>query len=216
MTTEEILLQTIASLTKTNEEQSRQIAELTVELKKMAAQIAWFQRQMYGRKSERNIAIDNQPSLFDSAGIEIQSESTEQPEPEPEEEETAYKRKKGREGTPKPRGTWENLPVLAPRIIEPEGVDLTRYRRMGEETTYLVGFDPGKYYRIAVVRPKYGLIDPTEPVERGKVVLIAPPCRSSPSTRECRMQACLRKSNCRSTGTTCPSTVRSSRWRISA
>ena len=51
MTTEEILLQTIASLTKTNEEQGRQlseqnslIAELTAELKKMSAQIAWFLR----------------------------------------------------------------------------------------------------------------------------------------------------------------------------
>ena len=53
-------------------------------------------------------------------------------------------------------------------------MDLTRYRRIGEETTYLVGYEPGKYYRIAVVRPKYGLIDTTEPVERGKGVFIAP------------------------------------------
>ena len=172
MTTEEILLQTVASLTKTNEEQGRQIAELTAELKKMSAQIAWFQRQMFGRRSERHIAIDSQPGLFDDLETEASSDTGEVPETE--EETMTYTRKKGRKGTSGVRETWENLPVLETRTIEPEGIDLSRYRRMGEEVTYLVGFEPGKYYRIAVVRPKYGLIDPTEPVERGKGVLIAP------------------------------------------
>ncbi|MBD5284060.1 MAG: hypothetical protein HDS31_05590 [Bacteroides sp.] len=61
-------------MTKTNEEQSRQlavqrerIAELTAKLKRKSAQIAWFQRQIYGRRSERHIAIDtidNPPRLF--------------------------------------------------------------------------------------------------------------------------------------------------------
>ena len=86
MTTEGILLHTIASLTKTNEEQGRQIAELTEELKKMSAQIAWFQRQMFGRRSERNIAIDTQPGLFDAA----------EEGPEPEEETVTYTRSKRR------------------------------------------------------------------------------------------------------------------------
>ena len=184
MTTEEILLQTIASLTKTNEEQGRQLSEqnsliagLTAELKKMSAQIAWFQRQMFGRRSEKNISIDTQPGLFDAAEPDAAQESSEITETEDgtaAEETVTYTRRKGRTGTARARETWENLPVLETRTIEPEDVDLTRYRRIGEETTFLVGFEPGKYYRIAVVRPKYGLIDPTEPVERGKGVLIAP------------------------------------------
>ena len=177
MTTEEILLQTRASLTKTNEEQGRQIAGLTEELKKMSAQIAWFQRQMFGRRSEKNISIDTQPGLFDAAELDAAQESSEITETEDgtaAEETVTYTRRKGRTGTARARETWENLPVLETRTIEPEDVDLTRYRRIGEETTFLVGFEPGKYYRIAVVRPKYGLIDPTEPVERGKGVLIAP------------------------------------------
>ena len=142
MTTEEILLQTVASLTKTNEEQGRQIAELTAELKKMSAQIAWFQRQMFGRRSERHIAIDSQPGLFDDLETEASSDTGEVPETE--EETMTYTRKKGRKGTSGVRETWENLPVLETRTIEPEGVDLSRYRRMGEEVTYLVGFEPGK------------------------------------------------------------------------
>lgn len=142
MTTEELLLQTVASLTKTNEEQGRQlvvqsnqIAELTAELKKMAAQIAWFQRQMYGRKSERHIAIDNQPGLFDD--LELEPASGTQEVPEPEVETVSYTRKKGRKGPGGARQTWENLPVLETRTIEPQGVDLSRYRRMGEEIPIL-------------------------------------------------------------------------------
>ena len=178
MTTEEILLQTVATLTKTNEEQGRQIAELTAELKRMSAQIAWFQRQVFGRRSEKNIAIDSQPGLFDAAELDAAQGKCDVPEaedaPETGQEEISYTRRKVRKGTADIRDTWENLPVLETRTIEPEGVDLTRYRRMGEEITYLVGFEPGKYYRIEVIRPKYGLIDPTDPVERGKGVLIAP------------------------------------------
>lgn len=174
MTTEQTLQLALESMAKVNEQQSRQIVELTAEVRKLTAQIAWFQKLMFGRKSEKNIAIDSQPSLFDAAGVEIPPDSSVQPEEEPEKEEIGYTRRKSRKDQSKTRQTWDNLPVLETRILEPEGVDLTRYRRMGEEVTYLVGFDPGKYYRIAVVRPKYGLADPTEPVERGKGVLIAP------------------------------------------
>ena len=158
-------------------EQNSLIAGLTAELKKMSAQIAWFQRQMFGRRSEKNISIDTQPGLFDAAELDAAQESSEITETEDEtatEETVTYTRRKGKTGTARARETWENLPVLETRTIEPEDVDLTRYRRIGEETTFLVGFEPGKYHRIAVVRPKYGLIDPTEPVERGKGVLIAP------------------------------------------
>ena len=180
MTTEEIFAKTVESLTKVNEEQSRrlieqnnQITELTAEVKKLTAQLAWFQKQMFGRRSERHLPPDDQPSLFDAAGVEIPGER--RPEPDDAEEETiSYTRKKSQKGVSRPRETWENLPLLETRVIEPQGVDLSRYRRIGEETTTLVGFEPGKYYRIAVVRPKYGLIDPTEAVERGKGVIIAP------------------------------------------
>lgn len=174
MTTEEILTKTVESLTKVNEEQSRQITELTAEIKKMAAQLAWFRKQMFGRKSEKHLPADDQPNLFDTAGVVIPEEQHPEPADEIEEETITYTRKKGQKEVSRLRETWENLPLLETRVIEPQGVDLSRYRRIGEEVTTLMGFEPGKYYRIAVVRPKYGLIDPTEPVERGKGVIIAP------------------------------------------
>lgn len=141
---------------------------------------------MFGRKSEKRLPPDNQPNLFDAAGVEIEG-----PQPEvteaTEEETVTYTRKKSQKGVSKPRETWENLPLLEIRVIEPQDVDLTRYRRIGEEVTTLVGFEPGRYYRIAVVRPKYGLIDPTEPVERGKGVIIAPAAEVP------RLQGCARR-----------------------
>lgn len=74
MTTEELLTETVKSLTKINEQQSRQISELSAEVKKLVAQVAWFKHQMFGRKSEKHLPTDNQPSLFEVAGVEIPSE----------------------------------------------------------------------------------------------------------------------------------------------
>lgn len=172
MMTEQTLRVALEAMARANENQSRQIEELTAQVRNLTAQVAWFQRQMFGRKSERHIPLAGQLSLFadDMSGTVVQEEpGTGDSSDEPED----AKRKK-RKPTPRPRQTWENLPVLETRTIEPEGVDLTRYRRIGEETTYLLGFEPGKLFRIAVVRPKYGLKDPTEPVGRGEGVLIAP------------------------------------------
>lgn len=172
MTTEQTLRVALEAMARANENQSRQIEELTAQVKDLTAQIAWFQRQMFGRKSERHIPLAGQLSLFadDISGTVVQEE----PESEdlPEDPENTIRKK--RKSAPRPRQTWENLPVLETCTIEPKGVDLTRYRRIGEETTYLLGFEPGKLFRIAVVRPKYGLKDSTEPVERGEGVLIAP------------------------------------------
>lgn len=172
MTTEQTLRMALAAMAKANENQSRRIEELTAQVRSLTAQIAWFQRQMFGRKSERHILPDGQPSLFadDISGTVIQ-EDREAKDPSNEPEDTKSKKRKS---SPRTRQTWEDLPVLETRTIEPEGIDLTRYRRIGEETTYLLGFEPGKLFRIAVVRPKYGLKDSTEPVERGEGVLIAP------------------------------------------
>lgn len=96
------------------------------------------------------------------------------PKPSPKRKPSPTKGRKVRKARRNLARHGENLPLLETRVLEPQGVDLSRYRRIGEEVTTLVGFEPGKYYRIAVVRPKYGLIDPTEPVERGKGVIIAP------------------------------------------
>lgn len=105
MTTEEILLQANRSLMEINERQSRQIAELTGEVKKMSAQIAWFQQQMFGRRSEKRLPADNLPSLFDAADMEMMSGQEPAVDAEEEEETATYTRKTGRQGLSNPRQT---------------------------------------------------------------------------------------------------------------
>ena len=173
---------TIETMKEAAEKQSRQMsvllsqnAEMSQQIKELTAQLAWFRRRYFGRSSEKHLDLDNQPSLFDAAGIEIPTDTAIVVEDEPQDESAADDNTaKKRKSVPRPRQTWDNLPVLKTIVIEPEGVDLSRYRRMGEETTYLVEKEPGKLYRVAYVRVKYGLIDPTEPVEKGKGVIIAP------------------------------------------
>lgn len=116
MTTERTLELMVETLTKVNEQQGRQIAELTAELKKMSAQIAWFQRQLFGRKSERRIAIDSQPGLFDDEELDACTGTCDSPDTEEtsatEDETQTYTRRKGHKGVSKARETWENLPVF--------------------------------------------------------------------------------------------------------
>ena len=171
MTSEEILHMTIESLVKTNEQQARQLEEMSAQIKELTAQLAWFKRRMFGHSSEKRLILDGQLSLFDDITEESQpSIDIEEEELKEEPVQTVVSRK----GKSKGRMNWENLPVLETVIHEPENIDLSRYRRIGEEITYVVEHKPGKLYRVAHVRPKYGLINTTEAVERGKSVLIAP------------------------------------------
>lgn len=186
MTTEQTLQMVVESLTKVNETQSRQLevltsqnAEMSQRIKELTAQLAYFQRRMFGRSSEKNLGLDNQPNLFDAAGVEIPAE---EPAPTASEEDTPDVEDSGTaavkpscKGKTHNRINLDNLPVLETRVLKPEQpVDLSRYRLMGYEETYRLGFQPGKLYRILERREKYGLIDPTEPVERGQGVIVAP------------------------------------------
>ncbi|WP_302995005.1 hypothetical protein [Phocaeicola coprocola] len=68
---------------------------------------------------------------------------------------------------------------------------------------------PGKLYRVAHVRTKYGLINTTEAAERGKGVLIAPHCLCSLYIKVFREQVSLPRFIYRNMNTTYRSTVRS-------
>lgn len=174
MTAAEELL--VKALVKTNEQQSKQIAELLDKINDLTAQLAYFQRRMFGRSSEK--CLDPGPSLFDAAGVEIPTEETsaaDEPEADSGADDSAAAEKKSRKGKKHHRINLDSLPVLETRVLKPkEPVDLSRYRLMGYEETFRLGFEPGKLYRILEKREKWGLIDPAEPVERGQGVILAP------------------------------------------
>ena len=168
MEEKDILLKTIeglnavvASLSATNKEQSEQIKNLQERIKELTAQVAWLNRQLFGRKSEKLRAYDpNIPNLFagEFAGLQHQAEEKRDEAVEKIKKEPAEVRKQNRQN----RKMIEGLPVLETETIEPAGVDLSLYRRIGEEITKVVKHKPGMLYVKEITRPKYALKDSTK------------------------------------------------------
>lgn len=165
---------TVASLSATNKEQSEQIKDLQERIKELTAQVAWLNRQLFGRKSEKLRAYDpNIPDLFadEFAGLQHQAEEKRDEAVGKIEMESAEVRKQNRQN----RKMIEDLPVLETETIEPAGVDLSLYRRIGEEITKVVKHKPGMLYVKEIIRPKYALKDSTMlPPAGQKGVEIAP------------------------------------------
>ena len=138
------------------------------------AQVAWLNRQLFGRKSEKLRIYDpNMPDLFaeEFAGLRHQTEEKRDEAVKQIEKEPVEVRKQKRQN----RKMTEDLPVLETEVIEPTGVDLSLYRRIGEEITRVVKHQPGMLYVKEIIRPKYALKDSTQlPPEGQKGVEIAP------------------------------------------
>lgn len=181
MEEKEILLKTteglnasIASLSTTNKNQSEQIKNLQERIKELTAQVAWLNRQLFGRKSEKLRIYDpNMPDLFadEFSGLRQQAEEKRDEAVEKIEKESVEARKQNRQN----RKMIEDLPILETDTIEPTGVDLSLYRRIGEEITRVVKHKPGMLYVKEIIRPKYALKDSTRlPPAGQKGVEIAP------------------------------------------
>jgi transposase len=181
MEEKEILLKTIeglnasiASLSTTNKNQSEQIKNLQERIRKLTAQVAWLNRQLFGRKSEKLRVYDpNMPDLFadEFSGLRQQAEEKRDEAVEKIEKESVEDVKRNRQN----RKMIEDLPVLETDTIEPKGVDLSLYRRIGEEITKVVKHKPGMLYVKVIIRPKYALKDSTLlPPAGQKGVEIAP------------------------------------------
>ena len=177
----DILLKTIeglnasvASLSATNKKQAEQNEKLQERIKELTAQVAWLNRQLFGRKAEKvPVYNPNMQDLFaeEFAGLLQQAEETRDEAVEKIEKESPEEKKKKRQN----RKMTEDLPVLETEVIEPEGVDLSLYRRIGEEVTKVVMHKPGMLYVKEIIRPKYALKDNTQlPPEGQKGVEIAP------------------------------------------
>ena len=164
----------IASLSATNKNQAEQIRNLQERIKELTAQVAWLNRQLFGRKSEKLHALDSHmPDLFADEFADLRRQAEEKRDEavkQIEKESKEEKRRKRRN-----RKMIEGLPVLETEVIEPEGVDLSLYRKIGEEVTSLVKHKPGMLYVKEIIRPKYALKDSTMlPPAGQKGVEIAP------------------------------------------
>ena len=174
----ELLIQSqaeqIRQLTEANAKLSEQLTGMQQRMDKLLAQIAWFTRQFYGRKSEKLSQLDpGQLSLFETIADEeerLAEIEAARAAAEKQIEEQAPARKKERSN----RKMLEDLPVVEV-VLEPEELDPDKYKRIGEERTRTLEFEPGKLYVKELVRPKYALKDNTAPTVDGTPgVIIAP------------------------------------------
>ena len=158
--------ETIKKLTEQNESLQTRIKELT-------AQVAWLNRQLFGRKSEKLPIIDpNYPDLFAS----MQPDNAQQiADAHDEAVEKITQTKEERHQEKKNRIMMEDLPVLEQVILTPDNLDTNLYKKIGQEVTRIVEHKPGQLYIKEIIREKWGLKDNTATAPKGMSgVLIAP------------------------------------------
>ena len=158
--------ETIKKLTEQNESLQSRIKELT-------AQVAWLNRQLFGRKSEKLPIIDpNYPDLF--AGM-LPENAQQTADAHDEAVEKIVKTKEERRQEKKNRIMMEDLPVLEQVILTPDNLDTNLYKKIGQEVTRIVEHKPGQLYIKEIIREKWGLKDNTSTAPKGMSgVLIAP------------------------------------------
>ena len=139
--------ETIKKLTEQNESLQSRIKELT-------AQVAWLNRQLFGRKSEKLHIIDpNCPDLF--AGM-LPENAPQIADAHDAAVEKIVTTKEVRRQEKKNRIMMEDLPVLEQVILTPDNLDGNLYRKIGQEVTRIVEHKPGQLYIKEIIREKWG------------------------------------------------------------
>ena len=173
----DILLKTIESLNASiqtlSENHKKEVETLNARIKELTAQVAWLNRQLFGRKSEKLPIIDpNYPDLF--AGM-LPENAQQIADARDEAVEKIIKTKEERRQEKKNRIMMEDLPVLEQVILTPDNLDTNLYKKIGQEVTRIVEHKPGQLYIKEIIREKWGLKDNTTTAPKGMSgVLIAP------------------------------------------
>lgn len=141
---------------KEKEAHKKETDSLRARIKELTAQVAWLNRQLYGRKSEKLPVFDpNYPDLFADQFGDLLKQAEEKRDEAvsqlPKEEKQTQKQKR------QVRKMLEDLPVLETIRLKPEGIDENLYKKIGEEVTRIVEHEPGKLYIKEIIREKWGL-----------------------------------------------------------
>lgn len=149
------LLSEILILSQTNESLKGKVSELE-------AQIAWFKRQIFGKKSERIVSqVDkSQLMLPGLETVEVQEEESKQTIP-------AHERRKRKKKGGDKIVLSPDLPVKTTVVDLPENDKICKetgkpLKKIGEEVTHKLAYQPGSYYIKEIIRPKYAHPDVPE------------------------------------------------------
>ena len=137
--------------------------ELRSEIICLKEQIAWFKRQIFGKKSERIVAELNKDQLEFEGFDKLETPETEETKTVP-----AHQRKKPKRDGQDAIRLSPDLPVQTVVLDIPEedkvcketGIPLVQ---IGIETTHKLAHKPGSYYIKEIIRPKYA--HPKKPEE---------------------------------------------------
>ena len=173
----DMLMQTIESLNASiqtlSESHKKEVESLNARIKELTAQVAWLNRQLFGRKSEKLPVID--PSQLDLFAGMLPENAQQIADAHDEAVEKIIKTREGRRQEKKNRIMMEDLPVLEQVILTPDNLDRNLYKKIGEEVTRVVEHKPGQLYIKEIIREKWGLKDNTSIAPKGMGgVLIAP------------------------------------------
>ena len=183
MTREEMLSQMesmLQPLQQVNASQAETIKKLTLQneslqsrIKELTAQVAWLNRQLFGRKSEK-LPVYN-PAQLDLFADMLPENAQQISEARDEAVERITVTKEERRQERKNRIMMEDLPVLEQVILTPDNLDRNLYKKIGQEVTRIVEHKPGQLYIKEIIREKWGLKDNTSTAPKGMSgVLIAP------------------------------------------
>ena len=173
---EELYMKTIetlnASIATLSENHKKEVDGLNARIKELTAQVAWLNRQLFGRKSEKLPIIDpNYPDLFASM---LPENARQIADAHDEAVEKITKTREERRQEKKNRIMMEDLPVLEQVILTPDNLDANLYKKIGQEVTRIVEHKPGQLYIKEIIREKWGLKDNTSVAPKGMSgVLIA-------------------------------------------
>jgi transposase len=129
--------------------------KLESEVLELKQRLAWFERMIYGRKSERSVSTEEH--LLEQLKLSFESEEQKQAVEESVKQMIAAHERKvaPKEGT-NHQGRVP-IPVNLPRVeevIEPEE-DVSGMRCIGQDVTEVLEVDPGRVWVRRIVRPKY-------------------------------------------------------------
>jgi transposase len=140
-----------------------EIVALLAENAKLRGQVEWFQRQLFGRKSEKRLREPAPDQLTLAGMLTTPTAATDQPPP-PTETVAAYQRRFRLSGTEladeRELRFDDTVPVQEIVLTNPEVADLPpdAYEVIGEKVTYRLAQRPGAYvilkYRRSVIKRK--------------------------------------------------------------
>jgi len=146
--------------------QGKAIEELAQQLAQAIHRIEWFERQLFGTKSERLKVLQNTQQL--SLGEELGSTPTQEETPAEERTVAAHKRRRARsaaaaeaQGESVPFFDEKRVPVQTIPVPNPDadGLSADEYDVIGEKVTYRLAQRPGSYVVLKYVRPVIKRID---------------------------------------------------------